>query len=222
VSPKSLLSDESTCASAVLYSVEKLLGQGVLLWEPQSIWLELKHQGIDLPLSNREQLMAARNLLTTGRFWYDATVFEKTCTAFNNEEISPESVEDAPVVFISWAIWEANEIAKKYEILDSAVFDREPVAYMAVQLNRENFVVAPEELHVAQTSLNKYYPKETVKLQNTIHEAWAAAPRDNRLRDAAFPETQEGVQLARLATVQYYMNKQREGYLKDHAQLRQQ
>lgn len=215
MSLKSLLSNEDTCASAVLFAVEKLLGDGVLLWEPQSIWLELKHQGIDLPVSNREQLMAARNLLTTGRFWYDATIFEKTCTAFNNEDISPESVEDAPVIALAWAVWETHEIAKHYEISD--FWDREPISYIGVQLYRENFVIAPDELKFAQTSLNRHYPKEVVKLQNTIHEAWAAAPRGKDLQDAAFPETLEGVQLARLATVQHYFNTRKEGYLRDHA-----
>lgn len=220
MSLKSLLANESTCASAVLLATEKLLGDGVLLWEPQSIWLELAHQGIDVPISNREQLMAARNLVTTGRFWYDAQVFEKTCTAFNNESISTEALEEAPVVNITWAVWEAEQIAKRYEITENAVFDREPVAYTAVQLYRENFLVAPEELHFAQESLNKYFPKESDALRKKIIEAWAAAPRDNRLRDAAFPETPAGVQLAHLASVQYYFNARKDQYLKDHAALK--
>jgi len=219
MSLKSLLTNEDTCASAVLYAVEKILGEGTLLWEPQSIWMELKHQGIDLPVSNREQLMAARNLLTTGRFWYDATVFEKTCTAFNNEEINTDGLEEASVAYIAWTVWETHEIAKHYGVLESAVFDREPVSYTGVQLYRENFVTAPDELKWAQASLNRHYPKEINTLQRTVVEGWAAAPRDSRLRDAAFPETPEGVQLARLAIVQHHMNTRREGYIRDCAKV---
>ena len=217
---KSLLISENTCASAVLYAAEKLLGPGVFLWEPQTIWLELKHQGIDLPVTNREKLMAARNLVTTGRFWYDASVFEKACTAFNNEEAQFEGVEDVPVMSLNWAVWEAHEIAKHYGILESAVFDRECSAYCSVQLYRENFVIAPEELSWVQDSLTKKYSKEISKLQKSVKDGWAAAPKSSKeLLNAAFPETPEGVQVAHLAAVQHYFNLRKTQYLNDHASL---
>ncbi len=217
---KSLLSDENTCASAVLYAAEKLLGPGVFLWEPQTIWLELKHQGIDLPVSNREKLMAARNLVTTGRFWYDASVFEKTCTAFNDEESQFEGVEDVPVMCLDWAVWEAHEIAKHYSILETAEFDRECTSYCSIQLYRENFVIAPEQLTWVQDSLDRHYPKEVTKLQKIVKDGWAAAPRSSeKLRNAAFPETPEGVQVAHLAAVQHYFNLRKEQYIKDHSSL---
>jgi len=217
---KAALKNDDTCASVVLYATEELLGAEWLNWEPASVWLELDRRGVSISTGNREQLMAARNLLTTGRFWYDALVFEKTCIAFNNEEINVDALDDAPIAFIAWAAWEALEILRHNEINEDVSFDREVIAYTGVQLFREGFVIAPVGLGWAQAALDNYLPKYEVKpLQATLREAWAAAPQGQKLYDAAFPETPEGVQLARLATVQSYFDTRTTTYLKDMAQL---
>lgn len=197
---------DETCASACMKAMFCLFDNDWLNWEPQTLWIELNHQKVDVPIGNRSQIMAARSLLTTGRFWYDANAFEATCIAFNNEEPTYMGAEDAPVVYINWAVFEANLIHQEYEkeILE---FDREPISYMAVQLYREGFAIAPPMLEMASLELAKMLPKEAKELATTMHKAWADAPRGKALLDAPYPETAEGVQLARLAAVQIYFDK---------------
>jgi len=215
-----LLKDDATGATGCLFSVDALLGDAWHGWEPQSVWIELGRRSIDVSAGNRSQIMAARNLLTTGRFWYDANVFEKTCIAFNNEEIQTEALEAAPVAYIAWTTWEAEELAKAHPEIEAAEFDREPLCYTAVQLFREGFVVPADNLEWVEEELQKQYPKETKELASTVRKGWAAAPRTKNIRDAAFPETPAGVQLARLATVRHYLNERRVQYTKDLAALR--
>ncbi len=91
---------------------------------------------------------------------------------------------------------------------------------MGVQLFREGFVIPAENLEEAEPFLEKHYPKETKKLAGDIQQAWAAAPRGKNLRSAAYPETPEGVQLARLATVRKYVEDRKAQYHKELAQLK--
>jgi hypothetical protein len=176
-----------------------------LNWEPETLWLEIKHLGLDVPVRNRGKIMAGRSLITTGRFWYDASAFEVACISLNCCIPTFFGAEDAPVAYINWAVFEADRIHRDFE-LESLDFDREPVGYMAIQLCREGFVIAPAQLETAQAELTRRLPKETSKLAATVREAWAAAPRGSDLLDAAFPETPAGVQLARLASVQSYFD----------------
>jgi hypothetical protein len=197
---------DETCASACMKAMFCLFDNDWLNWEPQTLWIELNHQKVDVPIGNRSQIMAARSLLTTGRFWYDANAFEATCIAFNNEEPTYMGIEDAPVVYINWAVFEANLIHQEYE-KETLEFDREPISYTAVQLYREGFAIAPLTLDMASVELSKLLPKGAKELAATMHKAWADAPRGKALLDAPYPETTEGVQLARLAAVQIYFDK---------------
>lgn len=215
-----LLKDDATGATGCLFSVDALLGSGWYSWEPQSLWIELGRRNIDVSAGNRSQIMAARNLLTTGRFWYDANVFEKTCIAFNNEEIQTESLEAAPVAYIAWTVWEAEELVKAHPEVEGADFDHEPLSYTVVQLFREGFVIPADNLEWADEELQKQYPKDAKELRSTVREGWAAAPQMKNIRGAAFPETPAGVQLARLATVRHYLDERRAQYSKDLAALR--
>lgn len=210
---KNALRDDQTCASACLVAMDKLLGSQWMAWEPETLWLELKHLKVDVPVGNREQIMAARSLDTTGRFYYDMHAFEKTCMTFNNEEGNFDALDDAPVAFICWTVMEAGYIDK-----DQIEYDREPVLYTAIQLHREGFVVAPSPVTWAQEALDRLNACDEAckKLKAEVRAGWADAPRGSELLDAPFPETPAGVQLARLAAVHVYYerrNKERKQQL---------
>jgi hypothetical protein len=201
-----MLSDPDTLALPCLKALQGFYGNEWLLWEPETLWIDLRKRGLDIPVSNREQIMAGRSLITTARFWYDAIVFDKTCIAFNNEEATHVGVEDAPTAYVAWAVTEAQLIHTAFEDASVVEFDREPIGYMAVQMYREGFLLPPKELAVAESVLARMYPKtkEIDTLRSDIRDAWAHAPDITKLRNTAFPETPEGVQLARLASVKLY------------------
>jgi len=208
---KAALRDEKTCASACMFAMDALLGSSWRAWEPETLWLSLTRMRVHVPDENREQIMAARSLITTGRFYYDMHAFEKTCMSFNNEEGNYDALDDAPVMYISWAVAEAEMIHRFYEDGETGVLDREPVCYTAIQLHRAGFVQAPTPLGWAQKELDKHNANDAAckKLCATVREGWAAAPRGDDLLSAAFPETPEGVQLARLAAVHVYHERRR-------------
>lgn len=208
---KATLRDEDSLATPCMVAMDELLGSGWMAWEPESLWLDLSQQGVGVPVSNREQIMAARSLITTGRFWYDINATEVATISFNNDEPSFVGVEDAPVVYLAWAVEEANDIHRQYENGETLDFDREPLLYMAVQMHREGFVITPDNLREAQDRLDSMNTKDAAakKLKQQVLEGWADAPRGDKLKSASFPETPAGVQLAKLASVDVYCSERR-------------
>jgi len=195
-----------------MYAMDELLGSSWMAWEPETLWLTLDRMRTSVPVSNREQIMAARNLITVGAFYYDMHAFEKTCMAFNNEESNYDALDAPPVAYICWAIAEANMIHRQYEDGETLELDREPKGYTAIQLHREGFVLSPSPLGWAQTDLDKHNACDEAckNLRKQVREAWADAPRGKDLLDAPFPETPAGVQLARLAAVHVYHEKRKQ------------
>jgi hypothetical protein len=204
---KDILRDADSPTFACLKAADHLLTNQWLAWEPETVWLELNHLGVTVPVGNRSQLLAGRSLILTGRHFYDALVYEKTCITFNNEEPNYDALDDAPVEFMAATHDEVQRISLTY--LDETYdYDREPVEYTAVQLYRAGLVYAPESLQWAQARLDSHYPKETQNLKKEVMEAWAAAPKD-KLSDTAYPETPVGVQLAKLAVIQLFVEQKR-------------
>lgn len=202
---KNALRTEDSVTSVCLRAMFNLFDRDWLNWEPETLWLELSRQGVSVGLGNRSQILAGRNLLLTGNFWYDAQAFEATAVAINNDNPTYHGMEEAPICYLNWAVFEANLIHQEYEeeVLE---FDREPISYTAVQLYREGFVIPPPMLDMAADELCKKLPESSKKLAKTIRQAWADAPRGDKLKNAAYPETPEGVQLLRLAAVQVYFD----------------
>lgn len=203
----SALSDDALVASAVCLAVSKELGDGWLLWEPETIWKELEHRGIDIPVGNRQQLMAGRGLLVHGRFFYDGLVFDKTCAAFANEVLDIDGFDDTLAMHLAWGVDEAKKIC---ELFDDPflMIDREPCGVTATQLYEEGFVLAPEELAFAQPALDRLLTKEARELKREVSELWTDL-RGHQVRDVPYPETAKGVQMARLASVSVFLAERR-------------
>ena len=213
---KDLLRNDATCAFACMRSMDTLLGDHWFTWEPETLWLELSRSGVAVSPGNRDQIMAGRSIVTTARFYYDALVFEKTCLSFNNDVPHYEALDDAPPEYIAWTNEEAYKIHLFYTE-ENLEYDREPVEYTAVQLKRAGFLVAPSQLHWAQTRLDRYYKEqsksETVSLKKDVMEAWAHG------KTSGFGETPLDVQLARLAAVKAHFDAKSAQLAKDLAKL---
>lgn len=213
---RTALAEDATVASGVLCALKALFKDEWLNWEPETVWKELEHQGCEISLGNRQQAMAGRNLLTTGRFFYDALVFDATCAAFGNAVLSLEMPESSHVAHLAWGVDEAEVICREHEdpMLE---FDREAVEFTAHQLQQEGFVVAPKELAYAQEALNRRYPRteELEVLRAAVSKAYHELGRivtTEGVKTAAaapYPETARGVQLARLAAVEVFLQDRR-------------
>lgn len=212
---KALLENEHTSAVALLQAARVLLGD-FLAWEPESIWLELHHQGVDLPDGNRAKLMAALTLHLVPSFYWDAITFEKTALAFAGAVPNADILEEAAPGQLAWAVVEAAWILRR---ANNAVweFNSEPRAYAGVILNRAGFVLAPEQLAFAQPTLDR--ERHHPHLLAEVKARWAQVDKD-QLPTLALQETAVDVQLARLAAVELHVRTCRQRATQDLAQLR--
>lgn len=201
------LRDDATVASEVMRALHVLFGNAWLAWEPETVWYELQHQGCEISEGNRAQALAGRNLLTTGRYFYDAVIFDKTAAAFANEVIT-EGVEESLVAHLAWSIDEATRISEDHD--DPMLgFDREVVEFTALRLRDEGFVLAPKELSFAQKALDRLWgTPEAAELKQDVQELWDALSV-HAIRDVPYPENAKGVQLARLASVEAFLAERR-------------
>lgn len=201
---KSLLEDTSTAAVALLRATTLAIGE-FLAWEPESIWLELHRQGVDLPEENRAKLMAAQTLRLVPSFYWDALVFEKTALALDGVMPASDILEEASPARLAWAVVEAAWIIREGREA-SWEFQHEPRAYAAVVLHRAGFVQAPEQLSFAQAWLDRERPDG--HLREDVRERWARVGKDH-LEQLTLGETAEDVQIARLATVELHVRERR-------------
>jgi len=199
---RAIISDGTSTASGVHAAAQKLIGDlhGV---EPESIWMDLATHGIDPPEINRVKLLAALTLETVHSFYWDAVVFEKTALAFSSILPQPGILQEATPSQLAWAVCEARSLRTRASF-ESTEFDHEPAIYASVVLYRTGIVVAPDELAFGQEALDKL-TKDSASLRERVREEWKSLDKST-LSTHPFPETAEGVQLARLATIRIYVD----------------
>lgn len=204
VDVKAALRDPTTPAVVLMKAAHAALGD-FLAWEPESIWLELERQGVDLPVENRAKLGAAIALRLVPSFYWDAVVFEKTAMAFDDAPPNPDILEEASPARLAWAVVEADMII--HAARDATwEFSHEPRAYTGVVLARAGFVLAPEQLAFAQSALNR--ERHHTHLLEEVKERWAGVDK-SRLEDLHLEETPVDVQIARLAGVELHVRTRR-------------
>lgn len=206
MSAKDLVRDPDATGVGLMAALPSLLGN-FLTWEPESIWLELDHQGIDVPDANRAKIMAGVALCLMPSFYWDALVFEKTALAFDGHTPNPEILEEATPAMLAWSVVESAEIVRRARNA-AWEFQHEPRAYAGVVLARAGYVHAPDQLSFAQTALNRQ--RGTDALCKEVAEKWAEVDkRASSLEALPLNEDPVGVQLARLAAVAHHVSMRR-------------
>lgn len=215
---KRLLHAETTTAAALYAATKKLIGD-FLTWEPESIWLELAHRGVDMPLANRAKVNACVALHLVPSFFWDAGVFEKTVMAFDHADTNPDVLDEARPEALAWGVLDAEAVRRMVgdEHID---FESEPKAYTAVVLRRAGLVWAPDELSFCQDALNRMTINEGIREQ--VAEGWVnlKVKGVEELRHHHFAENPVDVQLAHLAAVRLYVRERQAQQARELAALR--
>lgn len=191
-----------------------LLGD-FLTWEPESIWLELQHQGVDLPEGNRAKLQAAIALRLVPSFYWDGIVFEKTALAFDGLVPNPDILEEASPARLAWAVIEAAWIIRDAKDASWEI-GSEPRAYAGVILHRAGFVLAPEQLDFAQNALDR--ARHHDHLTDEVKDRWAKVDKAG-LEKLTLQETPVDVQIARLSAVELHVRERRARAERDLARV---
>ena len=207
---KALLRADDTSPSALLAAAQRL-APGFEAWEPETVWLELERQGIDLSPVNRDKLMAATALALVPAFYWDGVVFEKTALAFSDVAASPDVLEEATPAQLAWAVHEAEAVRRGHG--EGPIdYEHEPIAYTAIVLHRAGFVVAPPQLEFAQVRLDAM--TKDLELKKKVVDAEAASIHH------PFSETPVDVQRAYLAAVAHYVEERKARAATEMARLR--
>ena len=197
---KEVLQDPEAPATAVLVAAKHLLGPTFVVYEPETLWLEL-----DPCHSNRDKLMAAIALAMTPSFYWDYRVFGATVHAFTNEMVVPDAVPKCDAGQMAWASFEAELL---FAITDGEStrpeYDEAIEAYVAVSLFDEGFVTIPSGLGFAAAELTAKVSPDALNLKKETEAAWAALPKE-KLEQKTFENNALGAQLSKLATSWVYV-----------------
>ncbi len=203
-----LVEDDDDCpASAVYTATMALYGIELLSWEPETIWLTMKKDGIDLSQVSRNKLQAAITLIDNPSFYWDSVAYQRTVKAFNSELYNPDMIQECSSGEMSWAVYEAAAI-RGMDPEDKGIpeFDEDVQSYAAVCLKRGGLVLPPDNLIFAEEALDQQYlPKAQLpNLKKSTKYGWSHLDK-GALQRTEFPEDPLGVQLAKLAAIYLYV-----------------
>ncbi len=217
---RALLQDNLTTATGCYRAVQALLGPTFRGWEPESIWLTLERDGVDLSVTTRDKLLAALTLTMVPAFWFEINAFENTVLAFNNVLSDPSVLQEATPAQMAWAVYEAELLYNESgDFGETTEFDREPTIYAATVLNRAGFMVAPDTLTFAQPVLNKLNCNGTSLKVSEVQKAWTRLKRTD-FANREFTDSPMDIQLGRLSAVTLYTIDRLKQYEADLARLR--
>ncbi len=109
-----ILNDENTSGSLLFLLIFNKLAtteaeqQEIIHWDPETFQKEIKDVfQMDMPLSNFNKMMAARELVASNSFWYDLPDFILLANALSNGVFEPRVFDAANMEEIAWAVLEA-------------------------------------------------------------------------------------------------------------------
>jgi len=197
--------DDSRCAGVIYAATRRAYGLEVLSWEPETIWLTMEKDGIDLSISSRDKLLAAIALIVNPQFYWDHIVFENTVHAFVGNVSNPDVIQECHPIEMAWTVYEADVIrGMDPEGKSHTEFDEDVQQYIAVCLQRAGFICAPEELEVVDDNLAELLPNDAKNLRKEVKYAWEKLDK-GVLQRTEFAENPLGVNLSRLAGTYVYI-----------------
>jgi hypothetical protein len=171
------------------------------------------------PPLNRDKILAAHTLTMVPAFWWEVNCFQNTVLAFNNILSNPEALQEATPGQLAWGVFEAEMIFGYADFPESPEFDREPALYTGACLHRAGYVLAPDLLRFAQDALDHFNKDKTSLEKNKVQDAWKKLQRTN-LKDRKWKDDSPlDMQLARLASVNLYIEERAKQYQDDLTRL---
>lgn len=194
--------DDNRCA-AVLYTAARCAySLDMLSWEPETLWLTMEKDNIDLSVVCRDKLQAALALNINPQYYWDSIVFENTVQAFEGNLSNWETIQECHPVEMSRTAYEA-EIIRGMDPEGKGgdtEYDEDVQQYTAVCLDRAGYVVAPEQLSYADESLAQLLPASAMALRSQTKKKWDKLDKEN-LETTTFEESLIDISLSRLAGV---------------------
>jgi hypothetical protein len=216
---REVLENEDSSATGCYLAVKSACGQASHAWEPESLWLTLDRRKIDVPVLNRDKILAANTLTMVPAFWWEVNCFQNTVMAFNNVLSNPEALQEATPGQLAWGVFEAEMIYGYSDLPDTPAFDREPALYTGACLHTAGYVLAPSLLSFAQEALDHFNRGKNRLDKGKVSTAWDKL-KGKDLSDRKWNEESPlDVQLSRLASVSLYVEERAKRYHADVQKL---
>ena len=217
---RKLFQNEEACASALLVATHLFLPTQFQAWEPESIWLALQEHKVEVPVVNRDKLLAITTLLATPDFYWDAKIFASTAMAFNSCISTPDGIDEASPAQLSWAVLEAELLMQSLNV--DPTFDYEPKKYTAVSCYHDGIHLAPELLVFCQPELDKLNNGDIQNAASKVQRKWQTLPIDDtrKLINLKLLEDPVDIQVAKLVAIRLYTRERSEQYLEQLHALR--
>ena len=202
-------------AVSLLMCIRHLYGVDAFFWEPETIWLSLEKDGLDISVEARDKILGAITLIRHPAFFWDNLVFQRTVQAFNDQLYDPESLQECHPAHMSWAMYEATLIrGLDPDEKDVPEIDEDVQQYMAVCLKRAGFVYPPVYLLPVADNLENMLPAAQKDFIQEVKKSWEHVDK-RALRERRFLESPLDLQLARLASCYVYVKDQAEAMAND-------
>ena len=189
-------------ALALLLAARKALGTDMVNWEPESIWTQY-----DFSPMNRDKLLAAKTLCTHPTLFTEPRGFAAVANTLSTTPPDLLDLTETLPEAMAWATIEGELIYSLANPTTEPEYGPDVTEYIAISLATQGFVFAPDQLDFSNDRLASHLSDDGRKLRADVKKSWSALD-SSALEEREFPESAEGVQLARLASVFVYCQHQ--------------
>jgi hypothetical protein len=222
IADRFLLEADQRSAIALIMALRTLYGIDVLYWEPETIQMSLKDDGIDVSTMAMDKIMAGITVMHNPTFFWDNLAFQRTVQALNDVPYDPETLQECAPAHMAWGMYEATLLRgldpEEPEALPE--MDEDVQQYVAVCLKRAGFIYPPTVLREVEDNLKNMLPDSSRLLVQHVKQSWSRLNKD-ALQDRVFPEDVLGVQLSLLAAAFLYERRKAGNMAKDVMELEQ-
>jgi hypothetical protein len=199
-----LLTPEGRSAIALLMSIRQLYGIESFYWEPETLWITLQKDGLDISDLNKDKIQAALSIIHNPAFFWDNLVFQRTVQSFNDVIYDANTLQECQPAHICWALYEAS-LLRGLDPDTSAVpeLDEDVRTYCAVCLRRAGMVCPPNIISHIAPYLSALYPNESEEFIQLVKKSWDHLNKST-LKERSYSENPLDVQLAQLAACTLY------------------
>jgi hypothetical protein len=133
-------------ATVLLAGVTDLFGTECWSWEPETLELELREQGIELDEPSSDRLNALITALTTDRFFNEPAVFGHVAESLVGD---PVDLSDSPDVDPEAVAWAVAEVRLNHGTNEDVTFSADVARYVGTVLEDHGLMDAPPGLEFA-------------------------------------------------------------------------
>lgn len=195
--------------SIVLICLRGLFGSSFYVWEPESLFLELVDNGVDVDDLLMDKIGAGMALAVQPSFLWDARVFENFCLVANDIELEGNIIQGLEVPQICWGVVEGLDILRREQPeANNLSFDYPIELYAAAAMHLNHYMLAPDELSFCQEELDNYNSNE--EMGRVIEEDWNKfyeeyEEKEGKISLEDMPEDLITVQLKKLLGCKLYI-----------------